>query len=1144
MEQFLGLSRDAAREKAEAGTSPYNKNIVYNKKLGSITQEDGFDFSHQIPGVIIGIYSTNTHIIYISYDAYTARTLVSYVDTTTSVVTTVIDTMYFGYEPTRPVEIIGWYNYNQELLIMFSDGVFEKSTAPRLMNLMDIGVDLDVNKEFLSQKDADTTLLFANLLVPRFSIKYGNKSTHDADLLFFTIAYVLPDGTTTTKFISSLAEAFPLYAFKDQYKRDITFKIEDLDLFFNQIVIGIVAYKNNTLFGYITDPISFTSSTYEYIFNSTSTLNSVAVDSIIIENSVFEKVKALTIGNDTVILGGVITKSSTKYQKYANNLKLNLYFDYRLDNRHQAPLLCPDEVYYMTIALAFNNGTFSEEFHIPNLDPDPAELVVLDKAYYGLVDIADTLKTFQVVNSGDWDNPAVGLPDFTNLAAVKLNWGYWQNDEIYPNTIEYDGTIDYDNTTVLTDGRDLRNTNVKLHRVPGLDNLCKKFPIRVGLDIKNEPAGMERDLHSRMPAFSINVENFLDAFATVITADNIVGYRLSFVKKDSGSKIVEDINFIKPLIRNNNVKIGSVSNNTIDYPLNSSTGSLYANTFISRYYQFGLSRLKSINLSVYKGSIGSKIIKSNYGLLNDDLSNYGDHNNSSDNMGNQYEAAYRNLENDTITTGTVGQYIKPLPTVLTAEFLNFRIPSLVQKYATIQSIEQTVGNNKADNNIFVHEQIKLKTKNSNLIYPGSITVPPLFGWNPLLYTITDINDDSSPINLDFYDPTVSNYVTKSLSASDIKRINLSCTLLNLKNNIHQGLQPKSFVTIGITNLQNPTLLFKDFGDTFSNNIFNEIVEYIAGGAFTNIVFFQQIFSGLLAIDNNTLIYFTKDKALGFNYSGGTGTEPEAPAKLALILSYDYNKYNINKESTRQLNTLIANVAFNFNKKYINKFPYRIIKSLPIQSETLSTNNVRSFLPNAYYDMPSMRGEITYVVGFDKGVYCQQRYSLSIFQLKEKLNNNDENSAYLAEADLFAFKPHTVIDEDNKGYIGSVHQFGKKLSKDGLITIDAERGKIYIVAGNNPKAISKVKMENDFKEKLEALLQYIVPTLFNTTAIQDNPYNGNGVLIGIDDKNNRILVTLTNYEIKSSAITAGVTLVDGVPYHTTYPDFDSTLILCI
>ena len=67
MEQFLGLSRDASREKSEAGTGPYNRNIVFDKQLGSITQENGFVFQNNIRGLVIGVYSTNTHIVYISY---------------------------------------------------------------------------------------------------------------------------------------------------------------------------------------------------------------------------------------------------------------------------------------------------------------------------------------------------------------------------------------------------------------------------------------------------------------------------------------------------------------------------------------------------------------------------------------------------------------------------------------------------------------------------------------------------------------------------------------------------------------------------------------------------------------------------------------------------------------------------------------------------------------------------------------------------------------------------------------------------------------------------------------------------------------------------------------------------------------------
>jgi len=1119
MEQFLGLSRDASREKAEVGTSPYNKNIRYNKKLGSITQEDGFDFSHQIPGIVIGTYSSNTHIVYITYDTNTARTIISYVDTTTNVITVVLDTIYFNYEPSRPIEIIGWYNYNQELLIMFSDGVFEKSSAPRLINLMDIGVELNNNKEFLSQRDADFTLLFSTIIPPLFSIKYGNKATHDADLLFFTIAYVLPDGTTTTRFIQTLSEAFPLYAFKSEYKKEITFKIEDLDPFFNQFIIGIVAYRDNALFGYTTDPISFTNSTYEYFFNSVAELNSVSVDSIIIESSVFEKVKSLTIGNDCVILGGISNSVSNNYQKYANNLVLNLYFDERKDNRHQAPLLCPDEVYYFTIALAFNNGTFSEEFHIPNRDPEIEDLAILDKNVYGLVDLVETnIPSFRIINRGDWDNPSVGLPDFTDLPQVKLNWGYWQNDELYPNNEHYNGTVDYDNVTHLPFGRDLRGTNVKLHRVPGLDNLSKKFPMRIGKDIKNKQDTTVDDDHSRLPAFSISVDNFLTAFNTVIAKDNIVGYRLSFVKKDSSSKLVEDINFIKPLLEGAAFIVDQEEE--VDY-INNSYGdfNIYKNF---AYYRYGFSKLKSINLSVYKGNSSSKIIKANYGIIpiqDTDiyLPVFGPR--DKDNI---YEKTYRNLSNDKETSGLKG--------------VNFIMPSLLFKYATIQSIIQTAGNVKEEHNLFIHEQVKLKAKNSNTFFPVGMTIP--FGWNPINYFPTfPISSFTTDLTLSIYNKISEDYVSTAISNKYLPFANISSTILNLKNNIHSGLQPNSFVVIGTTNLDNPVRLFKDFGDTFSNNIYNEIetVMYVPNSPIiddkpivNNINYFQQVYSGLLAIDNNTLIYFVKDKILGYAYNmnGESGRITDVPE----LLNFDYSTQITNKQNTRQLNTLISNVAFNFQKKYLNSFPYRIVKSLTIQSENLATTNVRTFLPNAYYDIPSIKGEIIYLVGFDKGVYCQQRYSLSIFQLKEKLSNNDENTAYLAEADLFAYKPQTILDEDNKGYIGSVHQFGKKLSKNGLITIDAERGKVYIINGSTPKEISKIKMENDFKEKLELLLQYIVPNLFNTNAIQDNPYNGNGILIGIDDKNNRILITFNNYIINpTQGVGMPITIKNGLPY---------------
>jgi hypothetical protein len=1135
MEQFLGLSRDASREKSEAGTSPYARNVVFDKQVGSITQENGFVSQDSIRGLIIGIHATNAHIIYITYQVETKKTLIVYVDTNTKQVTEVLETNYFNYSVERPIEIIAWYNYNQDLIIMFSDGVFEKSTAPRLINLMDIGVKLNNNKEFLNEEEANSTLLFSNIAVPRYSIKYGNKTTNDVDLLFFTIAYVLPDGVTTTRFLPILAEAYPLFGFKSEYKKSVTFKIEDLDPFFSQFVIGIIAFRDNAIFAYNTDFISYTDSTYEYTFNSITGLNVVTPDSIIVEKATFEKVKSLTIGNDVAILGGIVTKKVTSYQKYANNLKLNLYFDYRLDNRHQAPLLCPDEVYYFTIAAIFNNGTYSEEFHIPNRDAVNTDLDFINKTELGLTDLPDIdISKFKVINTGGWVNPSVGLPNFNNLSETKLNWGYWQNKETYPNTEDYNGSVDYDNNTAIVNGRDLRNTNVKLHRVPGLDNLSKKFPIRVGVDIQNEILSTAPDYHTRMPAFSINVENFLEAFSSVIDSDGIKGYRLSFVKKDDTSKIVEDINFVKPMFTGTELDVLDEDNVIVDGMITGATGPpLSSNVY--KYHQFGFSRVKSINLSVYKGNRSPTIIKANYGLF--------DYSNNTltipSNVENAIDKAYRKIEADKNTNGTVGQYsypstfVSPVGTIATA-FLNVKIVNPNTQYAVVKSIEQTPGNTKSFSNLFTHENIKLKAKNSNTVYPVAVTAPPAYGWNPLNYAPTSLTDTESLITVNVYDPLVNAYVNRSIYLEDLRRINISSTLLNLKNNVHEGLQPKSFVTVGQTNIENSALLFKDFGDTFSNNVYSEISEeffyYKINGANANIwgvAYFQNIFSGLLAIDNNTLVEFVKDKILGYIYITDN-SKNDYPNEVDKLLAFDYTKQLVNKESTRQLNSLIANIAFYYNKKYINKFPYRIVKSLTMQSENLSTSNIRTFLANAYYDMPSLRGELTSVTGTDKGVYCQQRYSLSIFQLKERLTNNDENSAYLAEADLFAYKPKTIIDEDNKGYIGSVHQFGRKLTKEGLLVVDAERGKIYIIGGDAPTELSKIKMSNFFREVLNLSVENKVPTLFSSSAVQDNPYNGNGILFGVDDRTNRILITINNYT-PLDVLPEDVNFINGVPY---------------
>jgi len=1146
MEQFLGLSRDASKEKAEPGTSPYNRNIVYDKQLGSITQENGFEHSHFVKGVLIGEYSTNTHIVYITYDIETGNNIISYLNTANNVVTEVINTQYFGYEITRPIEIIAWYNYNQELIIMFSDGVFTDSSAPRLINLMNIGVPLDINLEFLSSNDASRTFLFSIFNLPRYSISYGGQGTHDAQIVFFTIAYILPDGITRTKFIPVLAEAFPTYELTKEFKRDVVFTIEDLDTSFTQFIIGIITYQGNALFGYTTDILPITSTSYVYNFNSTTNLISTTVEDIVVESSVFTKVKSLTIGNDSVILGGVVTKSTKSYQKYANNIKLNLYFDERDNNRSHAPILCPDEAYYFTIAVAFDNGSFSEEYHIPNRDPEAADLAYINKTAMGLVDLPDAnIPSFMVINRGDWDNPSVGLPNFDNLAETKLNWGFWQNEELYPNVDDFNGAIDYDGVTVIPSGRDLRSTNVKLHRVPGLDNIVKKFPCRLGIDIMN-PTDISDGAHTRMPAFSVNVDNFMDAFSTVIASDKITGYRLSFVKKDNSSKLVEDINFIKPICINANVLILSDTAITINHQVDT-LATNYPNTYSTiypKYTQFGISRIKSINHSAYKGLKGSLIAKANYGVF-DYLPSLWDSVPSSD---NPYNDGYNDVEKDLVIANT-------LVGVTAWNRLSdkcFKIPDINYQYGVVKNIEHLPGNNINTNSGFTYEQVQLKVRNSKTTYTdkpdygdavGNVPDPnPDYGWNPLKYFPASLADDSPACTLPIYNPTTSTYVDTLLARTDagvinatndqinVTNANISLSLINYKKNIHQGLNPSNFVVVGFTNIDNPTQIFKDCGDVFTSSIYNEILEFVAqtvesSREVTIISYFQLVYYGLISIENNALVSFTKDRSLGqkiyLRAFGGTSVDT--------LNTFNY-EVKVNYTSTlRKLNDIIANTSFNRNIPYLSNFPFRIVKSLVIQSENLSTLNVRTYLINSYYDLPSNRGEITYVVGFDKGVYCQQRYSLCLFKLKEKLNNNSEDTAYLVETDLFEYKPTVIVDEDNKGYIGGVHQFGKKLSKDGLLTLDAERGKVYLIAGITPKELSKVKMVNYFKTILTPLTEKIIGNLFNDFAIEDNPYNGTGILFGIDDKTNRILLRINYYDIKE-----GVTVINGIPYSEGKP----------
>jgi len=1136
MENFEGMVRSTTRDKNPPNTWEFARNILLSKSKTNIVNEDGFDYIHPIPGDFIGKIETNEEIIYFSVDGLFS--CIGYYKTNLlgSTYIPVIRSIHLGFKLNRPIEGISFYNYKKELIILFCDGVFLDSNTPKLINVTNIGVDLDVNLELVDSADLGQLELYNQILNADIDTTYLDNGTLEADVAYITYAYVLPDGVSTTAYLPLIEVSYPTTGFRQDLKRNLQIDFTRLDPTYNKLKIGLVIKSNDGIFGYESSIRSYTGTDYSTIVSTLSAFTSVAADSLIIPVAVYNRIRTISTVNSQVVIGNLVGQEEFPFQKYANMLELGLRYDIRNEKEHTNPILCPDDVYAFYISLELLDGSFTKEFHIPGAVANPVnnELVDLtdaDLIALGLNDLigTDTYKRFRIFNTGGFQTLSpIGNPVSSDMS--KLNWGYWENQELYPNSDEYNSTIDY--TGALLTGQDLRGTNIKYHRVPGLDNLVKGFPCILGYTDRNNPEMIGSTgafFQGAIPAFAVEVTNF-DTIIPAEIRNKIQGYKLSIVKKSQGSSLIEDINFIKQ---------ARVTHQDTDAGIQDFMTTPYINDPNSHNYnfsQYGLSYIRSVNLSINKSTVIGKLVKANYGVNSALIraTSGGDGNEEID------------TKDFTFIYGNIGG-ISVLPFSSTVLPMYLRIPD-TQRFAVIKDVSYLPGNNIPAGTLLGEETIVLKAHNTLALPDPTSSLPTIpTRWNPLLMVIPDDSLDSITLTIDAFTPNVGYvpYTYSTGSTSALNAIDVSSTFINLLKDVYPGFKPKDFITIGKVSLRTipNTLsenLIRNCGDTFTHNLYNTIVSRAVGNDATGrIIYNQYVAKGIISTTNNSEVYMTKDRDYGIAYDTS-----DASTKFSEMLTFNYNKTIFNSPIFNSLNDLYIGILFDIDIITINYFPYRIAFSLKIQSENLSINNVRTFLANSYIDMLNDRGEVVALRGSNKVLYIHQKFSLFTATIKDKLTTV-EGTTYLGEGSLFDRTPDEVLDASNKGYIGCTSQFASIIYKDGYICYDQIKGKIFIVNTRNAIEISKQGLSIYFSENSNTFDKYHSIDRFSNIQPLDNPYQQVGYIIGFDDKYNRLLITKKYFRFLKplNVIVEPFTVYvfDGEWYYSQYTNAAPTVI---
>jgi hypothetical protein len=204
---------------------------------------------------------------------------------------------------------------------------------------------------------------------------------------------------------------------------------------------------------------------------------------------------------------------------------------------------------------------------------------------------------------------------------------------------------------------------------------------------------------------------------------------------------------------------------------------------------------------------------------------------------------------------------------------------------------------------------------------------------------------------------------------------------------------------------------------------------------------------------------------------------------------DPNQFGYTKGS-EAINDLISDDIYNPYREYQTKFPYRIQRG-----GKLSRTNNRSwktFLALDYYDMQKNMGFIEHLEGMDDRLLIHCENALFITQDKTKLETG-VLSVTLGTGDIFQFEPQEVASS-KLGYAGTQNDLACIRTPIGYVFPDAKQGELYLYKGKELKLLN------------EGLNRFLREYL---KVFGKNPYTGNGITLGWDQKYKRILATVKN-----------------------------------
>jgi hypothetical protein len=237
-----------------------------------------------------------------------------------------------------------------------------------------------------------------------------------------------------------------------------------------------------------------------------------------------------------------------------------------------------------------------------------------------------------------------------------------------------------------------------------------------------------------------------------------------------------------------------------------------------------------------------------------------------------------------------------------------------------------------------------------------------------------------------------------------------------------------------------------------------------------------------------------------------------------------NTYYYNRTFSKQnQENFFSHLPPDWEEKFcFTNYPFRAIYSDP--QDINADNRVNNWLlyrSISFFDFPQNYGKLTSLDGI------QNRAVLARFENKSLLYNtlltvetSNPQAAYLGNSTLFKSSPPIDFAETDLGYVGSQNKFLLKIPQ-GQITVDAKRGQIFLISGNQATDLSAFGsgMNRFFTDHLAFEILRFFPDLekiINNERIivpgvnTDNHFNGIGLHGVYDSKYDRLILTKLDY----------------------------------